>query len=225
MEKRKLKVAKREIAGRKVKKLRREGVLPANIYGRKTKSLAVQVELEEFKKIYRGAGETGIIELNVEGEKEARPVLVHNLQLHPVTDEPLHVDFHQVVLTEKIKAAVPIEFIGESPAVAQKIGIFVQLLSEVAVEALPADLPEKLTVDISGLLKVGDAVFLKEVKIDRKKVEVKTDENSIVVKIEPPAKEEVVEKPAEAAPAAEAVPAPGEEKKPEEEKPITTPPL
>jgi large subunit ribosomal protein L25 len=202
MERHKLKVDKRQVVGRKVKKLRREGVLPANIYGKKTASVTIQVNLAEFQKIYQAAGETGIIELEVEGEKEVRPVLIHHLQVHPVTDEPLHVAFHQVILTERTTATIPIEFSGESPAVAQKIGIFVQPIAALEVEALPADLPEKLTVDIAGLREIGEAVFVKEIKVDRQKVEIKAGENEIVAKIEPPAKEEVVEKPTAAAPEA-----------------------
>jgi len=192
----KLKVKKRKIFGRKVKRLRQEGILPANIYGKKIKSLAVELPEKEFLDVYQKAKETSIIDLTVEGEKEGRPVLVANLQTDPVTGQKLHVDFHQVALTEKTTATVPLVLVGQSPAVSQKIGILVQQINEVEVEALPADLPEKLLVDISGLTRPDEAVYVKDIK-GVKGVEIKAEGNQIVAKIAPLAKEEVEEKPAE----------------------------
>lgn len=203
----KLTAQKREIFGRKVKKIRNSGILPANIYGKKTKSLAVQVDLKDFTKVYQDIGETGIVDLEVEGEKENRPILIQNVQKHPVGDTFLHADFHQVILTEKVAATIPVELVGEAPAESQKIGILVQIISEIEVEALPTDLPEHFQVDVSGLQKVDDAILVKDIQVDRKKVELKVNENQILAKIEPPAKEEVV------------VPPPAEEAAPVEEKP------
>ena len=108
-----LKAEVRKVFGRKIKKLRREGVLPANIYGKKIKSKAVQVGLHDFKKVFAESGETGVVEVKTNGD--THPVLIHNVQLHPVTDEPIHVDFLQIDLKEKVTATVPIEFTGESP--------------------------------------------------------------------------------------------------------------
>ena len=215
----KLEVEKRKIFGRKVKRLRREGLLPANIYGKKIKSLAVQLSEKDFLGVYKEAGETSIVDLKVKGEKKSRPVLIANLQTDPVTDRPLHVDFHQVVLTEKTTATIPIELSGEAPAVAQKLGILVQQINELEVEALPKDLPEKFVVDTSSLIQVDDAILVKDIRVDKKKVEIKVDGNRIVAKIEPPTKEEEVEKPLEEeVPAEEVLPEekPAEEKKPEE---------
>jgi large subunit ribosomal protein L25 len=206
-----LKAEVRKIEGRKVKTLRSEGVVPANIFGKKVKSQSVQVSLKEFEAIYKEVGETGVISLAIGSEK--RPVLVHNVQLNPKTDEILHVDFHQVDLKEKIEADVPVELIGESPAEKQSLGTVVQYINEVKVEALPADLPEKFVIDISDLSEVDQAVFVKDLKIDRSKVEVKNDPEEIVVKVEPPQKEEVVEVPTPAegeVPEEGAVPAEGE---------------
>lgn len=212
-----LEAQKRKIFGRKIKKLRAEGVLPANVYGSKIKSTAIQVDLKDFEKIYQEAGETGIINLKVKGEKKVRPVLIHNLQLDPVTNLPLHVDFHQIKLKEKTTVEVPVELVGEAPAEKEGVGILVTLLNSFEVEALPADLPEKLEVDISQLVKVDDVVRVKDIKIDEKKVKILADENEIVVKIEPPTKEEEVAPPEEKA-AEEKAPeeTPPEEAKPEE---------
>lgn len=201
----KLEAQKRKILGRKVKKLRIEGVLPANIYGKKIKSVAVQVDLKEFEKIYKEVGETGIIDLKVKGEQKARPVLIRNLQLDPVTDFSLHADFHQIKLKEKTTVEVPVELVGEAPAEKEGVGILVTLLDSLEVEALPTDLPEKLEVDVSKLEKVDDLIRVSDIKIDKKKITIKANENDIVAKIEPPAKEEEVTPPPEEKPAEEEI--------------------
>jgi len=186
---------KREVLGRKVKTLRKEGLIPGNIFGKETKSLAVQLKEKEFGKVYAEVGETGLVDLTVEGEKQTRPIMVQNVQVDPVKGSFLHVDLRQIILTEKIKASIPVELIGSSPADTQKTGILVKVLPEIEVEALPTDLPEHFQVDVSKLEKVGDAILVKDLKVDRKKVELKINESQIVAKIEPLAKEEVVAPP------------------------------
>lgn len=188
-EKIKLEVEKRKILGKKVKKLRREGILPANIYGKDIKSLAVQLPVKDFLAVYQKAGETKIIELRVKGEEKDRSVLIRNPQFDPVSDSPLHVDFYQVSLREKIIAKIPVEITGVSPAVEQKIGILIQPLSEIEIEALPADLPEKFVVDVSKLKGVGEAITVADLEIP-KGVEIITSSKEIIAKIEAPSKEE-----------------------------------
>lgn len=194
----------RKILGRKVKKLRREGVLPANLYGKKIKSQALEMNSIDFFKIYKEVGETGLVDLTI--GSQVHPVLIHNLQTHSVTSEPLHVDFRQVSLTEKTTATVPIEIRGEAPAVEQKLGILIQPLIEVEVEALPADLPDELVVDVSQLAEVNQVITVADLVYDKKKVEVKAEPTQVVAKINPLEKEEVVAPP----PPAEIVPAEGE---------------
>lgn len=189
-------VEKRKIKGRKVKKLRKEGILPANIYGRKTKSLAVQTSLKEAEKVFAQVGETGLVELTVKGEKQPRPVLLHNPQYDPVSNQLIHLDFYQVDLSEKVTATVPIEVSGEAPAVEKGEGILVMVMDEVEVEALPTDLPEKFVVDVSSLEKVDDAITIADLKTG-KEVEIKAAPDQVVVKIEPPTKEEEAPPPAE----------------------------
>ena len=195
MDKHTIKAEKRKILGQKVKTLRKEGILPANIYGKKVKSLAVQLPLNEFEKIYKKAGETGIIEVSVGGTK--KPVLINNIQRHPVTDLPLHVDFLQVDLKEKVTADVPVNLVGESPAEKSGLGTVVQHINEIEVEALPADLPEKFEIDLSKLTEVDQAVFVKTLPVDAKKVEIKNDAEQILVKVEPLRKEEEAPAPVE----------------------------
>lgn len=215
----KLKVDSRKITGKKVKQLRAKGILPANIYGKGVKSLSISLALKDFNQIYKQAGETNIINIQVDKDTKLRPVLIHNIHLHPVTDEFLHVDFHQVDLTKKVSVAVPIEVIGESPAVSTG-GVLVQLLNEIEVEALPADLPDKFTIDASKLAAIGAGVSLKDLKVSDKVKIMVENLDELVVKIEEPTKEE--EKPVEVAPAAPAAaegesPAETETAKPKEE--------
>jgi len=193
MQKNTLKAEKRKVLGRKVKKLRREGVLPANIYGKKIKSLSIKFPVVDFEKVYKAAGETGIVEVAI--GKQKRSVLISNVQLDPVTDKPLHVDFHQVDLKEKTTADVPIELIGESPAEKQGLGTVVQSINEIEVEALPKDLPDKFEIDLSKLAKVDQTVQIKDLVVDTKKVKILAEAEQIVVKVEPPRKEEEVAPP------------------------------
>jgi large subunit ribosomal protein L25 len=193
MDKLNLKADKREVFGRKVKSLRRQNILPANIFGRKTDSLAIQVNVKEFEKVFKEAGETGLIEVLVDGKK--KPVLVHDVHTDPVSDAFLHVDFVQVDLKEKIEAQVPVELRGESPAEKQSLGTVVQYEDELTVEALPTDLPDSFEIDISNLENVDDAVQVKDIKVNKAKVEIKEEADKILVKVEPPQKEEEVAPP------------------------------
>lgn len=218
-----LKAEKRTVLGRKVKTLRRQGIIPAHVFGHKVKTEHVQVTESEFAKVFEKTGETGIIDLAIDSQK--KPVLVKNVQMHPVTDEPLHIDFYQVNLSEKVKVNVPIEIVGESPAVHKKIGVLLTPVSEIEVEALPADLPENIQVDVTALDEVGKEIKVKDLKVDRSKIEVHADEELVVVQIgelvtkemeavEAEVEAEQAEAAAEAAPAGgaeAAAPAEGEE--------------
>jgi len=182
----KLKFEKRDIFGRKVHRIRKQGMIPANIFGKNIDSMAISVALKEFDTVYKKVGETQIINL------DGKPVLVSNLQVDPISGDYLHIDFRQVDLKEKIEAKIPVEVEGESPAEKQNLGTVVQQIHEVEVEALPDQLPEKIVVDASILVEVDQAIYVKDLKVS-KDVEIKTDMESIVVKVEAPTKEEVVE--------------------------------
>lgn len=216
----------RKVTGRKVKTLRKDGLLPANIYGKKVPSQSIQLKEDDFLKVYREAGETGLIELTV--GKDQKPVLIHEVQLNPVTDTIIHVDFLAVDLKEKVQTTIPVEVEGESPAEKSGIGTVVQQLQEVEVEALPGNLVDRFVIDASKLTEVDQAVLVKDLGYDASKIEVKTDPEAIVVKVEPPQKEEVIapppapegEVPTEGGEAVEGqVPAEGGEQTPEGEAP------
>lgn len=173
---------KRTVVGRKVKKLRQSGFIPANIYGKKVKSQSIQVVEKEFNQVFSKVGETGLVELML--EKIAHPVLIHNVSYHPVTGAPLHVDFFQVDLKEKVQTRVPLAFTGDSPAVKDKLGVLLHIISEVEIEALPADLPEKLEVDVSGLAAVGDTMKVSDLKVSDK-IKIITDATLEFIKVAP----------------------------------------
>lgn len=192
MNKTTLNAQRRDLLGRKVKKLRREGLMPGNVYGKKVESMSVSVEIKDLEKTYKKVGETGLLELVVDGK--TRPVLIHNVQTHPVTDEFLHVDFLQVNLNEKVKTQIPLEMVGVSPAEKSGMGTVVQYLNEIEVEALPGDLPDKFEIDTSKLIDLESAVLISDLKHDKNKVEILDQSDQILAKVEPP-QEEVVEEP------------------------------
>lgn len=203
MKKHSLKVTKRTVFGKKLKKLRREGILPANIYGKDVKSTAIQVPYKDFEVVFKEAGETGIVEIAVDGE--TRPTLIHNVQYDYVTHNPVHADFYQVNLKEKVTTKVPVIVTGEPKAVADKLGLLLQTLNEVEVEALPSDLPENIEIDVTHLAAVDEAVTVADLKKPTG-VDIITPAEEMVAKIA-----ELVTKEAEAEAAAETAAAEGEE--------------
>lgn len=152
----------RTVLGKKVKKLRREGFLPANVYGKGLTSQSLQVKLAEFHDVYKEVGETGVIDLKFDGK--SKPVLIKSIQLEYPLRTPLHVDFFQVNLKEKVKAVVPVVLTGEPVAVTEKVGILLQTLSDVEVEALPDKLPENIEVSVEALAELNEQITVGDLK-------------------------------------------------------------
>lgn len=184
----KLKVEKRELTGRKVKQLRRKGILPANIFGKGIKSKTIKLSLNEFEKAYAKVGETGILELQL--GKSTHPALIANVAYDPVSDTPIHVDFKQINLKEKVGATVPVVLVGESPAEKNGEGTITQQINEIDVIALPTDLPEEFEVDITGLEKVDQTIKVADLKYDKAKLELDIDPELLIAKVEAPQEEE-----------------------------------
>ena len=196
-----LKVEKRTVLGKQVKRLRREGILPCNIYGKDLTSTAVQVPEKDFLAVYKEAGETGLVDVELDGK--ATPVLIHNMQKN-FRGKILHADFFQVNLKEKVKTMVPLEVVGEPKAVLDKVGILMNIISEIEVEALPAELPEKIEVNVQHLANIGDQITVADLKVPEG-VTVLTEVEQVVAKIaELVTKEAQEQAAAEAAAAAEA---------------------
>ncbi len=200
MEKYTLTAAKRTVLGRQVKTLRKAGKLPANIYGNKIKSVAIELPVADFDKVFKKAGETAVVELDIAGKEH--PVLIHNIQYDPITNKPIHVDFYEVDLTKKVTAKVSINLIGESPAVINKVGTLLTLIDHLEIEALPRDLPEKIEVSVEKLADVDQTVKVSDVTMSSK-VKVLTGLDVDIVKVAPLVSKEA-EKMAEEAQAAKA---------------------
>ena len=192
MTKHTFKAETRKITGRKVKSLRKLGLIPAVVYGKKAKTSNLQILAKDFAKLHSQAGESTLVYLQIEGEKEDRPVLIRSVISHAVSEQVLHVEFHQVDLKEKVKAAVPVKLVGEAPAEKDHLGILVQQLNEIEVEALPTDMPEHFEIDVTALSEVNQSILVKDIKVSAK-FEILTDQTQIIAMIEQLAKEEVKE--------------------------------
>jgi large subunit ribosomal protein L25 len=169
--------------GRHVHALRRAGSVPAVLYGHKIAPLALAIDAKELDRIWRRAGRTNLVDLHVDGQRQARKALIKDLQIHPRTGRPLHADFFAVNLREKITAEVPVIVVGDSPAVSQKVGQLQQVVSMVRIESLPADLPSQLTVDVSALVEIDQAITLAEVELPNGVALVHAELTEVVVKI------------------------------------------
>lgn len=186
-----LKAATRE-GGKALQMLRKQGLVPAVLYGHGVEPKNLSLDHLEFARAYKAAGENTIISLSVGGGKSVN-VLIKETQLHPMTSRFVHVDFFEVSMNEAIEADIPLEFIGEAPAVREHGGIFVRALEAVGVSALPADLPHTLPVDISSLKTFDDVIKIKDIAIPTK-VTVKDDLETVVALVEEPRSEAELEK-------------------------------
>lgn len=196
----KLTAEPRKITGKQVKKLRRDGILPANVYGKDIKSQNLQLPLKDFMGVFDEAGETGVIDLTY--AKVTVPVLIHNLHTD-YRHTPLHADFFKVNLKEKVTAMIPIEFIGEAKAETEKIGLLEKITNEIEVEALPTDLPEKFELNVEPLANIDDQITVEMIHKPAG-VEILSDPNLVVAKIGELVSKEAAEQAAQEAAAAEA---------------------
>ncbi len=179
---------KREILGKRLKALRRQGFIPAEFYGREADNLHLSVLAKEFNKVFKEAGESAIIKLSVDGKKIN--ALIHDVQKDALTDTISHIDFYGIKMDEKIRVSIPLSFSGESPAVKEG-GVLIKAIHELEIEALPADLPHHIEVDLGKLAVIGDSILVKDLKIDHKVKVMINAETVIATVVEQKAKEEV----------------------------------
>lgn len=186
----------RKELGKKVKTLRKKSILPAVIYGQKVKSLPLEIDLKEFEKIYKEAGESSLISLEID-KKRKFLVLIHDTQLDPLTGKLIHIDFYQPSLEEEVEATVPLIFEGEAPAVRNLGGTLVRNISEIEVKALPQKLPKEIKINVENLETFEDNILIKDLKLPEG-VKILKNPEEIVVAVLPPEKvEEELEKPIE----------------------------
>ena len=183
MEKVELKAVSRT-AGESAQALRAKGQMPAEVYGHNVPNVHVTVSSNEFEKVLRKAGESSIISLDIDGVG-VRNVLIHDVQKHALRNNPIHADFYEVSMTEKLQTMIALEYVGEAHAVKALSGTLFKMLNEIEVECLPGNLPHNLTVDISSLTTFDAVVTVGDIALPVG-VELITDASEIVAKVQPP---------------------------------------
>jgi len=176
-----LKATPRQPLGKRSRRLLREGKLPAIVYGHNTEATAITLDKLEFQKVFLKSGRTQLVDLVLDGDRTEK-VLVREIQTHPRRLGPIHVDFYQVNLQEKIEVEVPVRLVGESGPVKQGDGDVLQPLHSIRVECLPSDIPESFEVDISPLEEIEAELRVSDIKVPSG-VTVLDDPEELVVKI------------------------------------------
>jgi large subunit ribosomal protein L25 len=177
---------KRERTGKKAKILRNEGRVPAVVFGPGMESVNISVGRTEFNRVFKEAGETTLLDLKVEGDKEYK-VLVKEIQYDPLSLDYQHIGLYKPNLTELISANIPVEVVGEEENELVKSGgaLLLTLVDEIEIRALPTDLPSAFVVDITGLKEIGDGFTVGELEFDKEKVEiVGLEEDTLLAKLD-----------------------------------------
>lgn len=178
----------RQVVGKKVKQLRRQGILPATVYGKGVGPFAVQLEARTFQDLYRKSGRSTLIDLDIPGQK-AISAFIHSIQRHPVSRQIIHVDFLAVDLKTNVTVSVPLHLIGTSPLVALGDAILNQALNSVSVTALPTDIPSHIDYDISSLDSFDKSVHVSDLQLPEN-VTMATDGDELVANLSQPRQEE-----------------------------------
>ncbi len=207
-----LEVESRDPAVKKAKDVRREGKLPAVFYGKGKDSQALQMDYQTFRRLYRAAGDSTLVELNIDG-KTKETVLIHDFQRDPVSDDYIHVDFMGINMNEEITTNIHLEFVGVAPAVKDLGGILSVARTEVEVRCLPKDIPHHIEVDISSLTDFHLSIHVSDIVVPEGVV-ITNDPELTIANVSAPATEEAAGSDEGATEAGEASEG-GEEKKEE----------
>lgn len=194
-----LSAQRRTVSGKQVRQLRRDGLIPATVYGRRTEPYSVQVEERALRTVMQRAGGNQLIRLQVGDGEETHMVLLREIQREPVKRRTLHVDFYEVIMTERIRTEIPMMVVGTSPVVEHGDGLLYHGIEAVQVECLPTDLIPHIEVDVSKLTEVGQEITVGDLRLGDK-YQILSDPSEVLARVLP-VQEEVVE---EAAPEAEA---------------------
>src|SRR6266571_6929736 len=192
-----LQISPREVTGKATKRLRKSGIIPANISGHKEESQAVQVEALAFEALRRAHAATSIITLRLSGTDRVQTALVRRVQRDPRSGKILHIDFSRVSLTERITMKVPLRFVGEAPGVKDEGGVLLHLLDTLEVECTAQDIVEYIEVDVSSLAEIDDMIHAGDVPLPAN-FTLNTDPREVVAKVAA-TRAEIAEQVAEAA--------------------------
>jgi large subunit ribosomal protein L25 len=214
-----LRATTREVLGKKVRFLRRQGITPAHLFGHHIESMALQCDTGQLQHVVAQAGKTRLIGLKLDKARKSRNVVVREIQRDPLTGELLHVDLYEVSMAEKIKVEVPIVLVGEAPALKSKGSMLMQEMSKLTIGCLPDEIPPTIELDVSLLTEAKQTIQVKDITLSEG-ITVFDNPEDVVVKIGALAVEKVeevvVEEVVEAAEAAKAAPLPEEGKAKEE---------
>lgn len=177
-----METARREIFGKDVRFLRRQGVIPVNLFGHGIESIALQCDTGILTQTLSKAGQTRIINIKIGNEREKHSVFVRGVQREPLRGRLLHVDFLQVSMTERIKMEVPLILVGEAPILKSRDYMIAQEMNTLAVECLPGDTPESLELDVSSLAELEQVLRIRDIKVGEN-VTVQDDAETVVVRI------------------------------------------
>ena len=214
MEQIELRATTREVLGKKVASLRRQGIIPVHLFGHDIESVALQCDTAQLQRVLAQAGKTRLISLMLDKARKPRNVVLREIQRDPRTGELLHVDFYQVRMAEKIEVEVPIVLVGEAPALRSKGNMLMQELSSLTVECLPDEIPANVELDLSSLTETGQAIHVKDIVLGEG-ITVSNDPEHMVLKISAIPVEKVEEVVEEVVEAPQAAPLPEEESREE----------
>ena len=184
MEVQSLSLSQRAVTGKKVKQLRKRGILPVHMYGSGIESMSLQAEAGELRRLLPRVGTNIPVTVQIDGSDDENICFVRDVQRHPVTEDLLHIDFIRVDVTQTISAEVPITLVGSAPAT-QQGGTLLQPLTTLLVEALPMDIPASVEADISGLDDFEKSIVVSDIAV-ADNVTVLTDSDEFVARVSPP---------------------------------------
>src|SRR3990172_2413620 len=170
----------REITGKKVKTLRRQGITPVNLFGHKIEPMTLQCDTLQLKNAMAHTGTTGLLSLKINKAKKPRSVMFREVQRGPVTGELLNIDLYQVNMDEKIKVEVPVVTVGEAPALKLKENFLAHELNSLFIECLPGNIPNRVEVDLSSLIAAGQGIHVKDINLGEGISIVNSPEQAIV---------------------------------------------
>jgi large subunit ribosomal protein L25 len=187
-----LSAERRTVLGKQVKQLRRQGWTPGVIYGHDYESVPLKFDQRELQRLLAETGGSQLVGIKIEGQSQPEMALVRDVQRDPIRQTILHVDFYRVQMTERLTTEIPLELISESPIAARNEGILLQGISSIEVECLPGDLVDAIEVDLSDLVELDQALYVRDLAIPSG-IDVLTEPDEMIVRVTPLAEEEAFE--------------------------------